>query len=72
MKELNEESVRPVSPDREALEAISRTVVDRANHVHSVQKELLDAQNQQDLLEEQEFYAQVRTKGCDHCCRVRV
>ena len=57
--EMNEENIRPVTPDREALEAISRTVVERANHVQSIQIELLDAQNQQDLLEEQEFYAEV-------------
>ena len=57
--ELNDENVRPVTPDREALKAITETALDRANHVLSVQKELLDAQNQQDLLEEQEFYAEV-------------
>ena len=59
MCELDQEGVRPVTPDREALEAISRTVQDRASHVVEVQQELLDAQTQQDLIEEQEHYAEV-------------
>ena len=59
ISELEQEGLRPVTPDREALEAISRTVEDRAVHVIEVQKELLDAQNQQDLIEEQEYYAEV-------------
>ena len=57
--ELEQEELRPVTPDREALEAISRTVEDRAQHVVEVQKELLHAQGQQNLIEEQEFYAEV-------------
>ena len=57
--ELHQENVRPITPDREALEAITRTVEDRADHVLQVQKELLEAQNQQDLIEEQEHYAEV-------------
>lgn len=59
MSELQEEGVRPVTPDHDALNAISRTISDKANHVTDVQKELLEAQKQQDLLEEQEFYAEV-------------
>ena len=59
LSELEQEEVRPITPDREALEAISRTVTDRAEHVAMVQKELLDAQNQQDLIDEQELYAEV-------------
>jgi len=59
MSELQVENVRPVTPDREALEAISTAVKMRAEQVKQVQQELLDAQKQQDLMEEQEFYAQV-------------
>ena len=65
--ELEQEGVRPVTPDREALEAVGRTVHDRAGHVSQVQKELLEAQNQQNLIDEQEHYAEV----CDvtsFCC----
>lgn len=58
--ELQSEGLRPITPDGEALEAISRTVQDRATHVVEVQKELLQAQNQQHLMEEQEFYAEIR------------
>ena len=43
------------------MEAIARTVDERAEHVLNVQKELVDAQNQQDLIDEQEFYAEVKT-----------
>jgi len=60
MSELEQEDIRPITPDREALEAISRTVDDRADHVLQVQKELLEAQNQQDLIDEQEHYAEIR------------
>lgn len=60
-QELQVECIRPITPDREALEAISRTIDDRADHVNQVQKELLEAQNQQDLIDEQEHYTQVRS-----------
>jgi len=59
MSELQVENVRPVTPDREALEAILTAVSIRAEQVKQVQHELLEAQKQQDLMEEQEFYAQV-------------
>ncbi len=59
ISELEQENVRPITPDQEALEAISRTVVDRAEHVLQIQKDILDAQHQQDLVEEQEHYAEV-------------
>ena len=59
MSELDQEAVRPITPDQEALEVISRTVHDRAQHVRDVQQELLEAQHQQDLLDEQEHYAEV-------------
>ncbi|XP_064613736.1 cilia- and flagella-associated protein 69-like [Liolophura sinensis] len=58
--ELEVENVRPVTPDREALEAISRAVEDRAQIVASTQEELLQAQSNQDIIEEQEFYAEIR------------
>jgi len=60
IKELEQEGVKPITPDNEAIEAISRTLDDRAEHVLDVQKELLDAQNQQDLIDEQENYAEIR------------
>lgn len=59
MSELQEENVRPVTPDRDALEAISAAINIRAEQVIQVQQELLEAQKQQDLTDEQEFYAQV-------------
>jgi len=58
--ELDSEGLRPITPDSEALEAISRTAEDRAVHVVEVQQELLAAQHQQNLMEEQEFYAEIR------------
>ena len=59
MSELEVENVRPITPDRETLEAISTAINIRAQQVVNVQHELLDAQKQQDLLDEQEFFAQV-------------
>ncbi|ELU15468.1 hypothetical protein CAPTEDRAFT_176397 [Capitella teleta] len=59
-QELVQEEVRPVTPDLQALEAISRTIEERAEHVLQVQKELTEAQHQQDLIDEQEQYAEIR------------
>lgn len=57
--ELEQERVRPVTPDQEAIEAISRAVEERALIVAGTQQELLEAQQNQDQLDEQEFYAEV-------------
>ena len=59
MSELEVQEVRPVTPDHEAMEAISRTIDDRSHHVQQVQCELLQAQCQHDLIDEQEYYAEV-------------
>ena len=72
MSELEVQGVRPVTPDHEAMEAISRTIEDRSRHVQQVQTELLQAQRQHDLIDEQEYYAEVRThvssvSTCQHC-----
>lgn len=59
IQELQAENVRPVTPDQEALEAISRAIEERAMIVSTTQQELVEAQKNQDVLEEQEFYAEV-------------
>ena len=59
ISELQVENVRPVTPDRESLEAVAMAINIRAEQVGQIQREQLDAQNQQDLLDEQEFFAQV-------------
>jgi len=59
MSELQVENVRPVTPDRESLEAVAMAINIRAEQVGQIQREQLDAQKQQDLLDEQEFFAQV-------------
>jgi cilia- and flagella-associated protein 69 len=59
MAELEVECVRPVTPDKEALDAISSAIQIRAEQVQQVQRELLEAQMQQDLMDEQECYTQV-------------
>ena len=58
------ENVRPVTPDAEAMEAIARAIEERAQIVASTQSELLEAQRNQDILDEQEFYAEVRVCMC--------
>lgn len=60
MKELEVENVRPVTPDAEAMEAITRAIEERAQIVTSTQSELMEAQRNQDILDEQEFYAEIR------------
>ncbi|KAI8777748.1 cilia- and flagella-associated protein 69 isoform X1 [Biomphalaria glabrata] len=58
--ELQLENVRPVTPDQEAMEAISRAIEERAVIVAATQQELIEAQKNQDVIDEQEFYAQMR------------
>jgi len=58
--ELEAENVRPVTPDQEAVEAVTRAVEERAAIVATTQTELLHAQKNQDILDEQEFYADIR------------
>ncbi|XP_052820058.1 cilia- and flagella-associated protein 69-like [Mya arenaria] len=60
ISELEQEQVRPTTPDLEAVEAISRAIENRAEIVAGTQQELLEAQNSQDTLNEQEFYAEIR------------
>ena len=60
ISELQMEGVRPVTPDMEAIEAISRGIEERAQIVCGTQIELLEAQQNQDVLDEQEFYAEIR------------
>jgi hypothetical protein len=59
---LQVENVRPVTPDMEAMEAISRAVEERAQIVTATQQELLEAQRNQDMIDEQEFYAEVSNR----------
>ena len=70
MSELEVQEVRPVTPDHEAMEAISRTIDDRSHHVQQVQCELLQAQSQHDLIDEQEYYAEVRVPISMSYCHV--
>ncbi|KAH9499307.1 Cilia- and flagella-associated protein 69 [Bulinus truncatus] len=60
ISELISENVRPVTPDQEAIEAISRAIEERALIVATTQKELIDAQKNQNILDEQDFYTQIR------------
>ena len=59
VEELDKEGVRPVTPDREALEAVSRTLEERAIDVMATQRKLLETKENQDLLDEQVHYAEV-------------
>lgn len=57
--ELENENFRPVSPDRDCLTEINRLFEERVANVTLSQKELIQNQTQQDLLEEQACYAKV-------------
>ena len=58
-QELEQEYVRPVSPDRDCLAEINRLFEERTANVFSSQKELIQNQTQHDLVEEQACYAKV-------------
>lgn len=70
--ELQLENVRPVTPDQEAMEAISRAIEERAVIVAATQQELIEAQKNQDVIDEQEFYAQVKILKCKTNLRKKV
>ncbi|XP_071803414.1 cilia- and flagella-associated protein 69-like [Asterias amurensis] len=58
--ELEQEGVRPVTPDQEALSIINKATEELAINVADTQVDFLESQQQQDLLEEQEMYAEIR------------
>ncbi|BFZ02069.1 hypothetical protein BsWGS_05107 [Bradybaena similaris] len=60
IEELHAENVKPISADLEAIEAISKAMIERAQLVRLTQVELLEAENNQDMLNEQELYAEIR------------
>ncbi|KAF6022274.1 CFAP69 [Bugula neritina] len=60
MGELEIEQIRPVSPDQEALETMTRAITEDSKSVFLIQHDLLKAQNDQDLTDEKEFYAEIR------------
>ena len=51
--------VRPVSPDREAMQLIEHACIENAESTRKVQKELMEAQKEQDRQHEQRYYAEV-------------
>lgn len=58
--ELKVENVRPITPDEESMETISRASAERAKGVAALQSELLDAENQQNAQEEKQLLAEVK------------
>ncbi|XP_033127845.1 cilia- and flagella-associated protein 69-like [Anneissia japonica] len=60
LTELEQEGVRPVTPDQEAMEVMARAATERVNAVLESQGELLESQQEQDLLDEQDMYAEIR------------
>ncbi|XP_006636196.2 cilia- and flagella-associated protein 69 [Lepisosteus oculatus] len=60
-RELEVERVRPVTPDKVALEMIAKSSEDMAKTVAALQTSMLEHQQQQDLLDEQQMYAEIRS-----------
>ncbi|XP_072523947.1 cilia- and flagella-associated protein 69-like isoform X1 [Salminus brasiliensis] len=58
--ELELEGVRPITPDAEALKTIIQTSEDTARHVCSLQQNILDQQEQEDLKEEKLAYKELQ------------
>ncbi|XP_077978018.1 cilia- and flagella-associated protein 69-like [Glandiceps talaboti] len=58
--ELEQEDVRPITPDQEALETIARAFDEKVQIVTETQIELIETQRQKDLDDEQEMYTEIR------------
>ncbi|XP_058948319.1 cilia- and flagella-associated protein 69 [Pocillopora verrucosa] len=58
--ELEQENIRPVSPDADCMVDISRILNDRAAGVSSTQDKLIQAQRNQELIEEEEYYESIK------------
>ncbi|XP_078375930.1 cilia- and flagella-associated protein 69-like [Oculina patagonica] len=58
--ELEQENIRPVSPDVDNMMEISRILNDRAAGVSAAQNQLLQAQRNQELIEEEEYYESIK------------
>jgi len=58
--ELGYNGVRPITPDQEAIETIERATLERARGVAVLQRELLGAEKQQDLIDEKELYVELK------------
>lgn len=59
--ELKEEAFRPVTPDQEALQVITEAFENIGKMVVSLQTEMLESQQYQELQEEEKTYAKVTT-----------
>lgn len=58
--ELEQENIRPVSPDVSSMNDITKILNDRAAAVSATQDQLLQAQRNQDLIEEEEYYESIK------------
>lgn len=58
--ELEQENIRPVSPDADCMVEISRILNDRAAGVSSTQDKLIQAVRNQQLIEEEEYYESIK------------
>ncbi|KAJ7389807.1 hypothetical protein OS493_028775 [Desmophyllum pertusum] len=58
--ELEQENIRPVSPDTDSMMEITRILNDRASGVAAAQNQLLQAQRNQELIEEEEYYESIK------------
>lgn len=58
--ELEQQNIRPVSPDADAITEITKRLNDSAIAVAETQNQLSQAQCNQDLIEEEEYYESVK------------
>ncbi|RXM28405.1 Cilia- and flagella-associated protein 69 [Acipenser ruthenus] len=59
-RELEEEGLRPVTPDVEALESIAKAAEDVGRKVATLQADMLENQQQQDLQDEKRIYTEIQ------------
>lgn len=58
--EIVMEGVKPIGTDEEALDTIQRATVERARGVAVLQRELLEAERQQHLIDEKDVYVELK------------
>ncbi|XP_072304212.1 cilia- and flagella-associated protein 69-like [Eucyclogobius newberryi] len=59
--ELNHDNIRPITPDRESLETICKTLEDSAKKVMEEQRSILQRQEKEHLSQEQLMYSELKT-----------
>lgn len=64
-RELSSEGVRPISPDKEALNNIINIMEDTARRVTGEQNSIMEQQEKEELSQEENMYTEVLCTGVE-------